>query len=108
MVRFIPIEKDDITADPQNAGRLIAHALQRNIPMRFAGLCDVDDHSILIVLEEDPDAEEMQFVFSPFKSSVTEQVSAVIRQRYDAGFTTLAAFSIGNTLWGLFCRKADE
>lgn len=108
MIRFISIEKDDITADPQNAGRLIAHALQRNIPMRFAGLCDTDGHSILIVLEEDPETEEMQFVFSPFKSAVSEQVAAAVRQRYDAGFTTLAAFSIDHTLWGLFCRKVNE
>lgn len=107
MVRFISIEKDDITADPQNAGRLITHALQRKIPVRFAGLCDVDAHSILIVLEEDPDADEMQFVFSPFKSSVSENLTAVIRQRYDAGFSTIAAFPIDDTLWGLFCKQVD-
>ncbi len=113
MIQLISIEKDDIVTDPRNAGRIIGHALDRNPALHFAGLCDVDQHCIQIVLDdltagEDGNAGEKQFIFTPFQSSVSERVSAVIRQRYDAGFSTLAAFSIGDTLWGLFCKQVTE
>ena len=38
MIRAISIEKDDILNDPEDAAKLLSHALTRKIPMRFMGI----------------------------------------------------------------------
>lgn len=105
MIRFVSIEKDDILTDPEDVASMLTKALKRKIPMRFSGLCDNGSDTLTAVLEETASTLDVEFVFSPFESSDTEDINAAIECRYEAGYSTVSVFPIGDTVWGLFARE---
>lgn len=109
MIRFIAIDKYEILADAEDAGKMLAKAVLRKIPMRFSGICDLNDTTLMVILEERPSEEKppREYVFSPFETDPDfDDVSAAVRSRFDAGYDTLGSFRINGILWGLFSRPS--
>lgn len=108
MIRIVTIDKNDILNDPEDAGNLLTHTVKRKIPMQFMGLnADPDSPVLTIFLEktETDEPEPAKFVFSPLDSAADDEIAALVSQRYEAGFSTLAVFRIADSLWGLFRKK---
>ncbi len=105
MIRFVNIEKCDILTDPEEAADILNHAVRRKRPMRFSGLCDANSETLLVVLEEIEETKNVAFVFSPFPSESTDEITATVESRYLAGYSTLGTFRLGDMLWGLFAKE---
>ncbi len=105
MIRLISIEKYDILTDPEETAEILNRAVSRKLPMRFSGLCDTGSETLTVVLEETEETQETEFIFSPFESACSEEMAAVIEHRYLSGYSTLAAFPIGEQVWGLFAKE---
>ena len=109
MIRFIPIRKRDLLADARGHGAMLEKALTRKPVCRFVSLCGTAGDTLIAVLEScgPEEADDREFVFSPLEadSESFEGVSAAVRRRYEADYSTLATFFINRTMWGLFARK---
>lgn len=107
MIRVISIEKNDIINDPEDAAELLTHATKRKIPMQFMGLHDDPVNPVLTVfMEEAAESAPVEFVFSCVEATATDDIIALVNQRYEAGYATLATFRIAESIWGLFAKKS--
>ena len=109
MIRFIPISKNEVLADAEGLGTMLGKALTRRPACRFVSLCETSGDTLVAVLESrgPGETDDREFVFSPLEadSGSFAGVSAAVRRRYEADYSTLATFFIDRTLWGLFARK---
>lgn len=106
MTRFIPIEEEEILTSPEDAGKMLSHALHRKHTMRFSALCPAGNGVLIAVLESSKEpAPETEFIFSPLEDSTFDGVTAALQARITAGYTVLATFTIAGDLWGLFSRE---
>lgn len=106
MIRFISIEKNDILNDPEEAAEILSHATERKIPMKFMGLhADPAAPELTVFMEESEESEPATFVFSPIYSDSREDMIALVTQRYEAEYATLATFQIAESRWGLFVKQ---
>lgn len=102
MIRIFHMSINNITADPEGAAENLLNSVLRDAGTRITGVCDIG-MTLSIVMEDSDAPLPLRFVFSPFRDSSEESVTVEIRNRYNAGYSTLGAFhSPDGALWGLF------
>lgn len=107
MIRFISIEKNDILNDPEEAAEILTHASKRKIPMKFMGIhADPAAPSLTVFMEELEESAPVEFVFSPVEAESDDDIIALVTQRYESDYATLATFRIADSLWGLFAKNS--
>ena len=111
MLKLVTLSENDIVTDPEGAAHALSLALKRAGGMRFVSFCPIGRDFIGVFesaaesdSDDENDIESEAFVFSPMRDSSFDGVVAELNSRYDSGYSTLAAFFIHDTLWGLFRR----
>ena len=101
MNRILKFHVDEIVLDPEEASKTLNAACKHARKMKLTGCCQADS-TIIVSFEETAAPTRFQHLFAPFADSSENGVIDEINSRYTYGFTAVASFRAGESVWGLF------
>lgn len=102
------VELNDIPLDPALVSSIINRACRRGgTRMLVTGAVGLDRHLIL-ALEPARGDEVPDYIVAPLPSSDPPDIIAEINVRFQNETSTIAGFSHGDAMWGLFARRGKN
>lgn len=107
MNKILKLNTDNIIIDPAGQSNMITAACNHETKMNVTGVCQSGDY-ILVVLEEEDELQNLEYVLAPFDSINIDDIATEISSRYFSGFSFIGSFELKAEKWGLFAQKQSE
>lgn len=104
MLRQLNILLDELALDERGVSERIRQVLDRH-RLRIAGAGKAGDR--LMVFCESSRTRTSVCRIAPFDGFSQEELTAEVRSRYDAGFSTAAIWEYGDRMWGIFVKEQE-
>ena len=98
-MRIIKIDTDDIVLGTDTVNSAVEHSAYT---LKVTGCCRYYN-TIFVILEETE--ESYRYIFAPLPAASEDELTALLRSRFDSGFSTITNFYINDDCWALFEKK---